>query len=64
MKAYSSREVIARLIKDGWREVACDGSHHQFKHQLKSGKVTVKHPHKDIPIRTLKRIEEQSGIRF
>jgi len=49
---------------DGWFEVACDGSHHHFKHPSKSGKVTVKDPQKDIPIKTLKRIEAQSGIRF
>lgn len=26
--------------------------------------ITVKHPNKDIPIKTLKRIEEQSGLKF
>lgn len=43
MKSYSSREVIARLLADGWYEVNCVGSHHQFKHPTKSGRVTVKH---------------------
>ena len=64
MKSYSSREVISMLEKDGWYEVACDGSHHQFKHPTKPGKTTVKDPQKDIPIVTLKRIEKQSGIQF
>jgi len=64
MKSYSSREVISKLIKDGWYEVACDGSHHQFKNPSKLSKVTVKHPQKDIPQKTLKRIEKQSGIKF
>ena len=64
MKSYSSREVIAILEQDGWYEIACEGSHHQFKHPAKKGKVTVKHPQKDIPIKTLKRIEQQSGIKF
>ena len=64
MKSYSSREVITLLKYDGWYEVACDGSHHQFKHHAKPGKVTVKHPQKDIPIKTLKRIEAQSGVQF
>jgi predicted RNA binding protein YcfA (HicA-like mRNA interferase family) len=64
MKSYSSREVIAILKDDGWYKVGSDGSHHQFKHSIKIGKVTVKHPHKDIPIKTLKRIEEQSGVKF
>jgi len=64
MKSYSSREVIKILEQDGWYEVACEGSHHQFRHPVKKGKTTVKHPQKDIPITTLKRIEQQSGIKF
>ena len=64
MKSYSSSEVIKILEQDGWHEVACVGSHHQFRHSTKKGKVTVKHPQKDIPIKTLKRIEQQSGIKF
>jgi predicted RNA binding protein YcfA (HicA-like mRNA interferase family) len=64
MKSYSSREVIKILIQDGWYEAACEGSHHQFRHAAKKGKVTVKHPQKDIPVKTLKRIEQQSGLKF
>ena len=64
MKSYSSREVIKILKKDGWYEVACVGDHHQFKHAPKPGKVTVTHPVKDIPLRTLKSIERQAGLKF
>ena len=64
MKSYSSREVISILKKDGWYLVDVTGSHHQFKHPSKSGKVTVKHPDKDIPRRTLDSIERQSGLKF
>lgn len=64
MKSYSSREVIEILLKDGWYEIACAGDHHQFKHPTKPGKVTVPHLRKDIPIRTLKSIERQAGIKF
>lgn len=64
MKSYSSREVIAALLADGWYEVAVVGSHHQFKHRAKSGRVTVKHPCRDIPRKTLDSIERQSGLRF
>lgn len=64
MKSYSSREVIQMLKADGWYEVSCVGDHHQFKHPTKKGKVTVAHPLKDIPIRTLKCIEQQSGLKF
>ena len=64
MKSLSSREVIARLKADGWYEVNVVGSHHQFKHPSKKGRVTVKHPTKDIPPTTLRSIEKQSGLRF
>ena len=64
MKSYSSREVIKMLIADGWYEVNVVGSHRQFKHPSKRGRVTVKHPDKGIPPKTLKSIESQSGLRF
>jgi predicted RNA binding protein YcfA (HicA-like mRNA interferase family) len=58
----SSREVIRRLLQDGWFEVAQVGSHKQFKHATKAGRVTVPHPKRDIPLGTLKSIEKQAGI--
>ena len=64
MKTYSSREIIRMLIEDGWYLHEVEGSHHQYKHPSKKGKVTVKHPTKEIPINTLKRIEQQSGLSF
>ena len=64
MKSYSSREVIQTLLADGWYEVNVVGSHYQFKHPVKAGRVTVKYPCKDIPRKTLDSIERQSGLRF
>ena len=64
MKSYSSREVITILKADGWYEADVTGSHHQFKHLSKKGRVTVKHPDKDIPRKTLDSIERQSGLKF
>ena len=64
MKTYSSREVIKLLTEDGWYEVNVVGSHHQFKHTIKPWRVTIKHPDKDIPPKTLKSIEKQSGLTF
>lgn len=64
MKKYSSREIIKKLEDDGWYHVRTRGSHHQYKHPTKKGKVTVKHPDSDIPIETLKSIERQSGLKF
>lgn len=59
-----SRTIIKRLEADGWRLVHVKGSHHQFRHPTKPGKVTVKHPTKDFPIGTLKSMERQSGLSF
>jgi predicted RNA binding protein YcfA (HicA-like mRNA interferase family) len=58
----NSREVIKALEADGWREVAQKGSHKQFKHPTKPGRVTIPHPNKDFPVGTLKSIERQAGI--
>ena len=59
-----SRVLIAALLADGWREVAKKGSHAQFKHPVKPGRVTVPHPRRDIPPGTLRSIEQQSGLKF
>ena len=60
----SSREVIRRLLDDGWFEVAQVGSHVQFKHEVKPGRVTVPHPKRDLPMGTLKSIEKRAGIKL
>lgn len=64
MKSYSSREILKMLLDDGWYEVNCVGDHHQFKHPIKPGRVTLRHPVKDLNVRDLKSIERQSGLKF
>jgi predicted RNA binding protein YcfA (HicA-like mRNA interferase family) len=59
-----SRTVIKILKADGWFEVNQVGSHKQFKHPTKKGRVTVMHPKKDIPLGTLKSIQTQAGLKF
>lgn len=59
-----SRDVIKLLEADGWREISRKGSHAQFKHPVKSGRVTVPDPKRDLPIGTLRSIEKQAGIRI
>ena len=59
-----SRDVIRLLEADGWKEVARKGSHAQFKHPIKKGRVTVPDPKRDVPVGTLRSIEKQSGIRI
>lgn len=62
MKSYSSRAIIKMLEDDGWYHVGTVGEHHQFKHPTKKGKVTVTHPKKDIPIKTVKSIFKQAEL--
>jgi predicted RNA binding protein YcfA (HicA-like mRNA interferase family) len=60
----NSRDVIKALEADGWFEVAQKGSHRQFRHPTKAGRVTVVHPSRDIPPGTLRSIERQSGLKL
>ena len=64
MRSYSSRDVMKILLEDGWVEINFVGDHHQFKHPTKKGKVTLRHPVKDLGVRDLKSIEKQSGLKF
>jgi predicted RNA binding protein YcfA (HicA-like mRNA interferase family) len=59
-----SRTIIALLEADGWRRVAQKGSHIQFKHPAKSGRVTLPHPKRDLPIGTLRSIEKQARLKL
>ena len=59
-----SKEIISALKKDGWFKVGQKGSHIQFKHDTKPGRVTVKHPRKDMPKGTVRSIERQSGVKL
>ena len=59
-----SRDVLAALRADGWKQVAQKGSHINLKHPVKPGRVTVPHPRRDLPIGTLKSIEHQARIKL
>lgn len=58
----SSREIIRRLGKEGWRKVRQRGSHVRFDHPEKPGRrVTVPHPVKTLLPKTLRSIYRQAG---
>jgi predicted RNA binding protein YcfA (HicA-like mRNA interferase family) len=59
-----STDIITAIKADGWTQVAQEGSHVQFKHPTKKGRVTVPHPKKDVPIGTLKSIEKQAQLKL
>lgn len=56
-----SRDVIQRLLAEGWVRQHVKGSHQQFRHPRKPGKVTVPHPKRDLPMGTLRNIYRQAG---
>lgn len=62
-KRYSSKELIKILEDDGWFFVGAEGSHHQFKHPVKKGRVTVPHPKKEITPGTANSILRQAGLK-
>jgi predicted RNA binding protein YcfA (HicA-like mRNA interferase family) len=57
-------EVIRLLQRDGWNLIATRGSHRQFKHASRPGRVTV--PGKlsdDLAPGTLNSIFKQAGLK-
>lgn len=65
MKVVKVSKILSDLKKDGWVKVHQVGSHRQFKHPTKKGKVTVNgHESEDVWGRKLKSIESQSGLKF
>ena len=58
-----SRTLIKILEADGWVLVAVRGSHHQFKHPSKPGRVTVPHPKKDLTKGTEASVLKQAGLK-
>ncbi len=58
------RDVIKKIENDGWHQVAQKGSHRQFKHPLKVGRVTVAgHPSEEMAKGTFNNILKQAGLK-
>ena len=56
-----SAEIIKRLERDGWVLANTRGSHRQYRHPEKKGRVAVPHPQADLPIGTVRSIFKQAG---
>lgn len=57
------REVEKIILEDGWYQVGQKGSHHQYRHPVKPGKVTIpEHAGIDIHPDTVKSIRKQAGL--
>ncbi|AEJ01890.1 MAG: type II toxin-antitoxin system HicA family toxin [Nitrosomonas sp.] len=57
-------EILRMLKQDGWYLVTMRGSHRQFKHPIKSGRVTVSgKPGDDLAPGTLNSILKQAKLK-
>ena len=58
------REVIKMIEEDGWYLIKTRGDHRQYKHPVKSGRVTISgNLGKDMPPGTLNSVLKQSGLK-
>ncbi len=58
------KEAIKLIENNGWVRVATKGSHRQYKHPDRGGRVTVAGKlSKDIPPGTLNSIFKQAGLK-
>jgi predicted RNA binding protein YcfA (HicA-like mRNA interferase family) len=58
------RNIIKLLKADGWYLVASNGSHQQYKHPTKPGRVTITgHPGDDLAEGTLNSILKQAQLK-
>ena len=58
------REAIRMIEDDGWYQVAIRGSHRQYKHPTKPGRVTIAgKPSDDLAPGTRNSIMKQAALR-
>lgn len=58
------RDLIKRIEADGWYLVSTKGSHRQYKHPIKPGRVTIAgHPNHDLALDTLNSILKQAKLK-
>ena len=58
------RDIIKLLEADGWYRVVMKGSHLQYKHPTKQGRVTIAgHPGDDLAPGTLNSVLKQAKLK-
>ena len=63
MRSMKVRDLLRLIEDDGWFIVATRGSHRQYKHPVKAGRVTIAgHPGDDLARGTLGSILRQAQI--
>ena len=59
----TAKQMEKIILSDGWYLVTVNGSHHNYKHPTKTGKVTIAFHDGDIPKGTLHNIYKQAGLK-
>ena len=58
------RDILKLIEADGWYRVPAKGSHRQYKHPAKPGRVTIAgHPSHDLAPGTLNSILKQAQLK-
>ncbi|HLD35738.1 MAG TPA: type II toxin-antitoxin system HicA family toxin [Planctomycetota bacterium] len=58
------RDIIKLIEKDGWYLVTTKGSHRQYKHKIKPGRVTIAgHSADDLAPGTLNSVLKQAQLK-
>lgn len=58
------RDIIKMIEADGWYQVTTKGSHRQYKHPAKPGRVTIAgHPGHDLAPGTLNSVLKQAQLK-
>ena len=58
------RDIIKMIERDGWYLVSTKGSHRQYKHAEKNGRVTIAgHPNDELAPGTLNSVLKQAGLK-
>jgi predicted RNA binding protein YcfA (HicA-like mRNA interferase family) len=57
------RELEKLILAAGWQYKNCVGSHYQYVHPVKSGKVTIPNHVGDIPRAVVQSVLKQAGLK-
>ena len=57
------RELEKLIHADGWRYKKCAGSHYQYVHAVKPGKVTIPNHVGDLPKAVVQSVLKQAGLK-
>jgi len=57
------QEIERIVLKDGWTLKTVNGSHYQYIHASKPGKVTIPYHGRDIHPKTIFSILKQAGLK-